>query len=69
VSWLILSFAIQHADAREETRAPQQSTWLSTGRLVDGRWHLGIRPAFELDPEGGMNWGLGASLQITLPVL
>jgi hypothetical protein len=67
MTWLALAFALQHADAQQQQAGSQSmsSTWLSTGSLVRRDWHLGVRPGIELDPEGGLNWGLGLTLQIT----
>ena len=68
MNWLYLAFVLQHGDAQQQEAASQTtaSTWLSTGSLVRRSWHLGARPALELDPEGGINWGVGATIQVTV---
>ena len=68
MSWLALAYALatSHADAQQAASQSTASTWLSTGSLVRRDWHLGVRPAFELDPEDGVNWGLGATIQVTV---
>lgn len=70
MNWLYLAFVLQHADAQHEEAASQtvSATWISTGSLVRRSWHLGVRPAFELDPEGGVNWGVGFTIQVSAPV-
>ena len=67
MSWLALAFALQHADPQERPQGALWGAWASTGRLVDTpALHVGLRPAVELDPEGGLNWGAGATLQVTV---
>lgn len=69
MSWLALAYALQHGDARDDATAAT-SGWFQTGRIVDEpAVHVGVRPAAECDPEGGLNWAVGATVQITVNVL
>jgi hypothetical protein len=66
MTWLALAWALQHADAQESRAQSVWGTWTTSGRLVDKRdIHVGLRPAVEIDPEGGINWGVGLTLQIS----
>jgi hypothetical protein len=68
MAWLALAFAMQ----REPEHAPAPSGWVNTGRIVDEpALHVGLRPAAFADPEGdrGLEWGLGATLQVTVASL
>ena len=73
MSWLALAYALATSHA-EPTSSPTPSwtTWTSTGRLVDGQVHVGLRPAFFCDPEGdngSVEYGVGATLQVTADLL
>lgn len=72
MSWLWISLALtsQHADPLQASSLLQ--TWSSTGRIVDGPVHVGLRPAAFCDPEGdggSIEWGAGWTLQVTADVL
>lgn len=71
MTWLALAWALQHADAQQAaSQSGVWGTWLTSGRLVDTPvLHVGVRPAVEADPEGALNWGVGLTIQVTLPVL
>lgn len=63
MTWLALSFALQHAEPGS-SRSSLATTWTTTGSLVhDVDLHVGARPAVYVDPGG--DWGVGLTIQVS----